>query len=83
MKAKPSLAMKPVGLVAGIGAGLLVGWVFRKTWRAATGDEAPDATDSERGWVEVLVAAGLQAAALALVKAAVDRAVAIGIRKGC
>lgn len=44
-------------------------------------EDAPDATDEERAWTEVLVAASLQGAIFAGVKAAVDRAGAAVIRR--
>ena len=44
-------------------------------------DEAPEATDAQRGWREVLIAATLQGAIFGLVKAAVDRGAAEGARK--
>ncbi len=76
------LLYKPVGLLAGAGAGLLAGLVFRKVWQVAAGDDdAPDALDQERGWGEILAAAALQGAIFAIVRAAVDRASAEGVRK--
>jgi hypothetical protein len=68
------LAYKPVGLLLGIGAGAIAGFVFKEVWKVASGDDdAPNATDEERGWVEILAAAALQGAIFSLVKAAVDR----------
>jgi hypothetical protein len=76
------LLFRPIGFLAGIGAGALAGLVFREAWRLAAGDDdAPDAMDEERGWVEILAAAALQGAIFALVKAAVDRASAEGVRR--
>lgn len=76
------LAYKPVGLLLGVGAGALAGIIFRQVWKLASGDDdAPNATDEERGWGEVLVAAALQGAIFAVVKAAVDRGGAAGVRK--
>jgi hypothetical protein len=76
------LLYKPVGLLAGVGAGLVAGLVFKKVWQLAAGDEdAPEALDQERGWGEILAAAALQGAIFAIVKAAVDRASAEGVRK--
>jgi hypothetical protein len=73
---------KPVGLVAGAAAGALAGIVCKQIWRLiADEDEAPDATDPERTWTEILIAAALQGAIFAIVKAAVDRAGAQGVRK--
>ena len=76
------LAYKPVGLLLGIGAGAVAGFVFKEVWRlAGNDDDAPNATDEDRGWGEILAAAALQGAIFALVKAAVDRGGAVGVRK--
>jgi hypothetical protein len=76
------IAYKPVGLLLGVAAGAIAGYAFREVWRMVAGDdEAPDATDEERGWGEILAAAALQGAIFALVKAAVDRGGAAGVRK--
>lgn len=76
------MAYKPVGLVLGALAGAVAGVAFKQAWRLIAGDDdAPDATDEDRGWLEVLTAAALQGAIFALVKAAVDRAGATGVRK--
>jgi len=76
------IAYKPVGLVLGIGAGALAGLIFKEVWKLTAGDDdAPNATDEDRGWGEILAAAALQGAIFALVKAAVDRSGAAGVRK--
>lgn len=76
------LAFKPVGLIAGAGAGLIAGLVFKKVWQLASGDDdAPDALDQDKGWTEILLAAALQGAIFAAVKAAVDRGSAEGVRR--
>lgn len=76
------VAYKPVGMLLGLGAGLLAGVAFRQVWRAVAGEEdAPNATDEERRWGEILAAAALQGAIFAIVKAAVDRAGAQGVRR--
>lgn len=76
------IAYRPVGILAGAGAGLLAGYLFRKIWSAVSGEEtAPKATDERRGWPEVLVAAALHGAIFALVRAAVDKAGATGVRR--
>jgi predicted metal-dependent enzyme (double-stranded beta helix superfamily) len=73
---------RPVGTALGLAAGLLAGVVFKQVWRAVAGEaDAPDATDEARGWGEILAAAALQGAIFAVVKAAVDRASAHGVRK--
>ncbi len=76
------LAYKPVGLLLGIGAGAVAGFVFKERWKVASGhDDAPTATDADRGWTEILAAAALQGAIFALVKAVVDRGGATAVRK--
>ena len=76
------IAYKPVGLLLGAGAGVLAGFVFKKVWQMASGDDdAPNATDEDRAWGEILAAAALQGAIFALVKAVVDRGGATGVRK--
>jgi hypothetical protein len=76
------LAYKPLSLAFGVAGGLLAGMLFKQVWKFATGDDdAPDATDQDKGWAEVLTAAALHGAIFALVKAAVDRGGAEGIRK--
>ncbi|MEV4343921.1 DUF4235 domain-containing protein [Actinoplanes sp. NPDC049596] len=76
------LAYKPVGILMGIGAGAIAGFVFKEVWKVASGDDdAPNATDEDRGWGEILAAAALQGAIFALVKAAVDRGGAASVRK--
>ena len=73
---------KSITMGASVLGGLLAGTVFKKVWQLAAGeDEAPKPTDAERGWVEVLVAAALQGAVAAMVRAAVDRGTAAGTRR--
>ena len=73
---------KPVSMLVSVLGGVLAGAIFKKVWKLAAGeDDAPKATDAERGWQEVLLAAALQGAIFALVKAAVDRGAAEGTRK--
>jgi Protein of unknown function (DUF4235) len=75
------IVYKPIGLVGSVLAGAAAGMIFRRVWQAAAGsDTAPRATDERRGWGEILIAAGLQGAIFAVVKAAVDRASATGVR---
>jgi Protein of unknown function (DUF4235) len=76
------LAYKPVGLALGAAAGVLSGLVFKQIWRRVGGEDvAPSAVDEDRGWGEILAAAALQGAIFALVKAAMDRAGATGVRR--
>lgn len=73
---------KPVGMVAGALAGAVAGVLFKQVWKlVADEDDAPNATDPDRGWSEILIAAALQGAIFAIVKAAVDRGGAQGVRQ--
>ncbi len=76
------IAYKPVGILLGVAAGAVAGAVFKQVWKIAGRDEdAPNATDEDRGWGEILLAAAVQGAIFAVVKATVDRAGATGVRK--
>jgi predicted metal-dependent enzyme (double-stranded beta helix superfamily) len=76
------LLYKPLSLLISVLSGILAGAIFKKVWQLAAGEEeAPEATDAHRGWREVLLAATLQGAIFALVKAAVDRGAAEGTSK--
>jgi hypothetical protein len=76
------IVYKPIGLAGSMVAGAAAGMIFNRVWRAASGGErAPSPTDERRGWTEVLVAAGIQGAIFAVVRAAVDRASATGVRR--
>jgi len=73
---------KPVSLLVSVLGGVLAGSIFKRVWKFAAGeDDAPKATEAGRGWREVLLAATLQGAIFALVKAAVDRAAVEGTHK--
>lgn len=79
---KKDLIYKPVGLVTGAVAGLIAGAAFHHLWRALRHDrDVPRASDEERGWGELLVAAAVQGATFGAVKAALDRAAIQGLRQ--
>ena len=81
-RAVTKLAYKPAGILLGVAAGAVAGLVFKQIWRQVAGDDdAPNATDEDRGWVEILAAAALQGAIFAAVRAAVDRAGAAAVRQ--
>ncbi|MEW2080469.1 DUF4235 domain-containing protein [Streptomyces sp. NPDC005283] len=81
MKAS-KVAYKPVGLALGVVSGALAGVAFKQVWKATGHDQdAPHATDQDRGWREVLIAAILQGAIFAAVKAAVDRGGASAVHR--
>ena len=67
---------RPVGLAGSIVAGVVAGQVFKQVWKRASageGADAPKALESEYPMGEVLLAAAVQGAIFATVKAAVDR----------
>jgi Protein of unknown function (DUF4235) len=73
---------RPLGLLISVLGGILAGAVFKKVWTVVSGEEeAPEATSPEYSTKEVLVAAVVQGAIFAGVKAAVDRAGAKGFKK--
>ena len=77
-----TLAYRPVGLLAGIAAGAVSGAIFKQLWkRVAHEDDAPDALQSEYSLARVIIAASIQGAIFAAVKALVDRGGAVGFRK--
>ena len=77
-----TLLYRLLSLLVSVLGGVLAGAVFKKVWAVVSGEEeAPDATSSEYSTQEVLVAAAIQGAIFAVVKAAVDRAGAKGIKK--
>jgi hypothetical protein len=81
-KAVIKLLYKPMGMLISVLGGMLAGAIFKKAWKMiAREDDAPKATDAQRGWPEILLAAALQGAIFAVVKAAVDRSAAEGTRK--
>ena len=67
---------RPFGIVTSIAAGVVAGQVFKQVWKhAAPGDQddAPKALESEYDLKEVLIAALVQGAIFAVVKAAINR----------
>jgi len=76
------LSYRAADLVADMIGGVFAGMVFKRVWSIIEqGQDAPKPTDEQRGWTEILLAAGLQGAVFALVKAAIDRGTAQGTRK--
>ncbi|MFJ7266660.1 DUF4235 domain-containing protein [Streptomyces sp. NPDC099050] len=75
-------AYKPVGLALGAVSGLIAGAAFKQAWKVLEGEgDAPDATDEDRPWKQILLAAAIQGAIFAVVKASVDRSGAVAIRR--
>jgi hypothetical protein len=76
------LVNKAVGMLVSVLGGMLARSLFKKIWKAVTGEEdAPKPTDARRGWGEILLAAALQGAIFAVVQAALDRGTAEGTSK--
>lgn len=76
------LLYKPLGLVFGALGAVAATAAFNQVWKLLTGeDDAPDATDQNRGWGEVLSAAAIQGAVVGFVKALADRGGAASFRK--
>jgi hypothetical protein len=76
------LLYKVVSIVSGILSGMIAGMIFKQLWKRVVRDEdAPQYTDEERRWVEVLPAAAVQGAVKGVVRAAVGRGQAVGVRR--
>ncbi|HYB17559.1 MAG TPA: DUF4235 domain-containing protein [Streptosporangiaceae bacterium] len=76
------VSYKAVDLIAGMIGGLVVGLIFNRAWGVIEQEDgAPKPTDEQRPWREILLAAGLQGAIFALVKAVIDRGIAKGTRR--
>ena len=77
-----ALAYRPIGMLASLAAGSVAGAIFKQIWRrVADEDDAPDALQSEYSFGKVLIAAAIQGAIFALVKAAIERGGARGFEK--
>ena len=76
------LSYRGADLIADMIGGMFAGMVFKRAWNIiGHGEDVPKPTDEQRAWREILLAAGLQGAVFALVKAAIDRGTAQGTRK--
>ncbi|MEV7443163.1 DUF4235 domain-containing protein [Streptomyces sp. NPDC091204] len=81
MKAS-KVAYKPVGLALGAVSGMIAGAAFKQVWKIVESEgDAPSATDEDRSWKQILIAAAIQGAIFAVVKAAVDRSGAVATRR--
>jgi len=81
LKTMIKLLFKPMDQIASMVGGLLAGLIFKKAWKLIGREDAPKPTDERRGWGEIMLAAVLQGAIFALVKAAVDRGAAEGTQR--
>jgi Protein of unknown function (DUF4235) len=76
------LPYRILSLGLSVTSGAIAGAIFKQLWKAAAAeDDAPEATDPDRTWKEVLLAAALQGALFAVVKASVERGAVLGRRK--
>lgn len=67
---------RPIGIASSIIGGIVAGQIFKQVWRKATPGEnadAPKALESEYSLRNILVAAAIQGAIFAAVKAMIDR----------
>ena len=81
-RTRAKMVYRPMDLIADMIGGLLAGLIFRRVWNIIEhGEDAPKPTDRQRGWREILAAAGLYGTIFALIKAAMDRGAAEGTRK--
>jgi Protein of unknown function (DUF4235) len=68
---------KSCSLAGSLLGSMVAGAIFKKIWRTAAREhDTPSATDSSRAWPEILAAAALEGAIVAVVTAAVARGVA-------
>ena len=82
MVSAAKLAYRPVGLVTSVVAGAIASAVFKQIWKRVTDeDDAPDAMQSEYSLRQILLAAALQGAIFAVVKALIDRGGARGFQR--
>ena len=76
------LLYKPFSIGFGVAGGLVASFVFKQVWKRVAGEEdAPEATSLDYSWGEVLLAAAVQGAIFAVIKAAIDRGGAAGVRR--
>ena len=82
MVSAAKLAYRPVGILTSIAAGAVASAVFKQIWkRVADEDDAPSAMQSEYSLGQILLAATLEGAIFAAVKALVDRGGAKGFQR--
>lgn len=75
---------RPVGIVSSIAGGLIASLVFKQIWkRVSAGEDAdpPGALQSEYSFKEIMIAAVLQGAIYAAVKAVIQRQGAKGFQR--
>ncbi len=69
-------------LGVGVLGGIIARSLFRQVWSVATSDDGkPEPTDEDAGWSSVLLAAALEGALFAVVRASLRRAEATGVAR--
>jgi hypothetical protein len=68
-------AYKPIGLLAGVLAGIVGKRVFTKTWAAVGGGEPPTPKDAEVSWGKLVAALVIEGALMRVLRGAVDHAI--------
>jgi hypothetical protein len=69
-------------VVVGVLGGVIARAVFLRLWtRLTSSDDKPEPTDEDAGWSSVLVAAALEGALFAVVRAFLRRAEATGVAR--
>jgi len=82
MSKTAELAYRPVGLLASLAAGAVASTIFKQIWRrVADEDDAPSPLAPDNSLGKVLLAAIIQGAIFAVVKALMDRGGARGFEK--
>ena len=82
MSTAAKVAYKPVGLLSGVIGGAIAGIVVRQVWkRVADEEEPPEALEREYPWREIILAAAVQGAIFAVVRAVINRGGAEAFRK--
>ena len=74
------LLYRAVGSGVSVLGGIIATTIFHRIWRVSANEEAPSATDPRRSWPEILIAAAIDGAIFAVVKAALDRTIATAAR---
>lgn len=67
---------RPIGLASSVIGGVVAGVIFKQGWKIASPgnrEDAPQALDTDSSLTEILIAAAVQGAVFALVKALIDR----------
>ena len=80
MKAIITILYKPIGIIAGILAGLLSSRIFNFLWSRIDDEDPPKANTEVAPIGKVLAAAALQGMVFKVVRATVDRQMAQGTR---